>query len=375
MTRRRWLALLAAGWPCVSRPTVARAQAVPGPAIVPPIPPVPRVNGGINVQPVRRLPGDRDPVPVIDPALVELQMRAVYALGFEQLRITLPFARFMPDFFAPIPYVRAARALGIDVVGVMSDFSGYALVQALATQRSGAAVLNSYRDIFVLPSVAPRPGIPRAGEFALQVLNEPTHFLGIDPAAYVQEFLRPVNAFFKLRSPELQIVSAAEVGNVQGLYREREMLEAGLEAHCDRAAYHVYSRELIGPLGELVRRPIWITESGTGQTSQHLAWVREVFPRLRSEIRGVERVFYYVLYDLEPNAYRLLDLTRAPSGAAQARVESQALVDHLLSRVADASRGQPTAPFETLIPDITAYFPTQFDFDRAVEATPFLPPP
>lgn len=369
MQRRRFLKQLAASVPA-GLSVSARAGATKV------LPPVPRVNGGINVQPLRRL--EREPSgaqPLIDPELVALQMRAVYALGFEQLRVTLSFNRFGPDFFAAIPYVRAARALGIDVVGVMSDFSGYSLAQALARQRSSAAVLNTYRDIFVLPEVLPAaPCIEQAGAFALQVLNEPTHALGIAPGEYVQEFLKPVNAFFKLRSPELVVVSSAEVGNVDGLYRVRAMLEAGLEAHCDRVAYHVYSRRLVPSLAGLARRPVWITESGADGTAGHFAWVRDVFPELRGRIGGVERIFFYVLCDLEPGRFRLLDVARDAAGSFGARVESQELVEHFAARISAATAGRPHAGYDELIPDITAYFPTAFDVDRVVEATPFLPP-
>src|SRR5262245_52230112 len=342
-----------------------------------PLPPVPRVNGGINVQPLRQLGGaPAGTHPLIDPELVELQLGAVYALGFEQLRVTLSFNRFGPDFLAAIPYCRAARALGIDVVGVMSDFAGYSLAQALLNQRSRAAVLNTYRDIFVLPTVEPAsPVVARAGDFSLQVMNEPTHSLGLTPEEYVHELLRPVNTNFKLRNPDMLIASAAEVGNVEGLFRMRAMLEAGLEAHCDRVAYHVYSRRLPPLLSGLTRRPVWISESGADGTAGHLAWFRDVFPELQRSIAGVERIFFYVLFDPDPGRFRLFEVARDSSGVARLRVESRELVDHLASRVTAASGAVARAPFEQLIPDVTAYFPTQFDLDRVVEATPFLPPP
>ncbi len=366
MRRRQFLGLLAAA----GAPR-AGAQL---PAL---LPPVPRVNGGINVQPLRRL--ERAPagaLPLIEPELVELQLRAVYALGFEQLRVTLSFNRFGPDFLAAIPYCRAARALGIDVVGVMNDFAGYSLAQALLNQRSRAAVLNTYRDIFVLPAVEPAsPAVARAGLFSLQVMNEPVHSLGLTPEEYVRELLRPVNTNFKLRNPELLIASAAEVGNVEGLLRVRAMLEAGLEAHCDRVAYHVYSSRLPPLLSGLTRRPVWITESGADGTAGHLGWFRDVFPELRKGIAGVERVFFYVLFDPDPGRFRLFEVARDASGIARLRLESHELVEHLAARVAAASGAEPRAAFEELIPDITAYFPTQFDLDRVVEATPFLPPP
>jgi hypothetical protein len=73
--------------------------------------PVPRVNGGINIQPVRRLEPDAGLTPpLILPEVVDAQMRALYELGFEHVRLTLSFDRFGPDFVAAIPYVRAARA-------------------------------------------------------------------------------------------------------------------------------------------------------------------------------------------------------------------------------------------------------------------------
>jgi hypothetical protein len=120
---------------------------------------------------------------------------------------------------------------------------------------------------------------------------------------------------------------------------------------------------------------VWVTESGAEGTASHLPWVRDVHPEIRDRIGGVERIFFYVLFDRDPGRYRLLDVVRSASGGHQARAESQPLVDYLAARVAEATRGQPTASYETLIPDITAHFPTPFDFDRAVEASPFLPPP
>jgi hypothetical protein len=363
MLRRRFLQLLAAAVPAAP---AARARGASARA-------VPRVNGGINLQPLRRL--DRGSGPPIEPELVDLQLAAVYALGFEQVRVTLPFNRFDPNFFAAIPYVRASRALGIDVLGVVSDFAGYSLLQALGTPRSRAAVLNTYRDVFLLTEVEPAaPCVERAGGFALQVLNEPTHALGIDPGDYVREFLGPVNEFFKLRDPALVVVSGAEVGNIDGIYRVRAMIEAGLHAHCDRVAYHVYSRRLVPLLAGLARRPVWITESGAEGGASHLPWVRDVFPEIRRGIAGVERIFFYVLFDAAPGRFRLLDIAHDASGAARARVESEQLVEHLRSRAGEAAGGQPTASYEELIPDIRAYFPTQADVDRVLEALPFLPP-
>ena len=93
------------------------------------LPVVPRINGGINVHPVRRLGeqdglpvlGEPDDLPVIIPELVDLQLRTVYELGIQQIRTTVTFDAFGfgRSFLGAIPYVRAARALGIDVLGLI----------------------------------------------------------------------------------------------------------------------------------------------------------------------------------------------------------------------------------------------------------------
>ena len=79
---------------------------------------MPRVNGAINVQPLRRLDPAANAIPGIEVELVDAQMRALYELGFAAVRITVTFSRFGENFLAAIPYVRAARALGIDVLAL-----------------------------------------------------------------------------------------------------------------------------------------------------------------------------------------------------------------------------------------------------------------
>lgn len=338
----------------------------PSPAPPAPLPALPRVNGGINVQPLRLLEPGAHTSPVIIPELVDLQLEALYELGFESLRITISYSSFGPDFFAAIPYVRAARALGIEVLGVMTDFSGFDLVQALRQRTSRDAVVNAYLALFA-PVPVPAPGVTQAGRFALQVLNEPTHSLGIAPEAYVREFLTPSYDALKQRMPELTVVAAAEVGNSDGVLRLRAMLEAGLEQHCDRVACHIYDRKVIPLLSGMAGRPVWVTESGVLGPQNHLGWVTGAFDEIRGGIAGVERIFYYQLYDTQARGFRILEIV--PDGAGfRSLVESPALYDHLAQRVRDAAGSGPAASYRELIPDIRAYFPTQDDLDRVSAA-------
>jgi hypothetical protein len=323
---------------------------------------VPRINGGVNLQPVRRFDPEAGPTdPLILPELVDLQMKLVYELGYEWIRITIPFDRFGADFLAAIPYVRAARALGVNALGIIGQFTGFGLVRALSRPDTREEVLRVYLSIFddFVPPAS--PGVERPGVFAAQVLNEPTNFLGISPRTYVREFLAPVYEYLKNEDPQLTVASAAAAGSAEGLLRTRSMFEAGVENFSDRIAYHIYDRRWIPRLAGMALRPIWVTESGVAGQERHLTWITETFDGIRNGIEGVEQIFYFQLYDTEPNRFRLINIVAQPDGSFREIVESPAAVEHLASRVAEASGDQPRAAYRDLIPDITRYFPTDDD--------------
>lgn len=348
------------------------AGALPGaPRRVRASPPVPRVNGGIVVQPVRRFePNAGSTQPIIVPRLVELQMKLVYELGFSHMRITVAFEEFGANFLAAIPYVRCARALGIDVLGIYADFSGFSLVRALTDNATRDDVLETFARVFgdFVPPAA--ESIPRAGRFSAQILNEPTHFLGIRPETYVREFLQPAYLHLKEDDPSITIVAAAPIADASGVLRAQAMLEAGVENVCDRIAYHVYSRRFIEQLGRLSQTPAWITESGVEETERHLEWFTSTFDEIRAGIPTADEIFWFDLYDRTPNGFRLVDIVPDVSEEFRAVIESRALVDHLVRRVDDESAGEVRASFEELVPDIRLYFPTEEDI-RLIESTAF----
>jgi hypothetical protein len=333
--------------------------------------PVPRVNGGINIQPVRRLDPDAGLTPpLIQPAIVDAQMRALYELGYEHVRVTLSFDRFGPDFLAAIPYVRTARALGMDVLGVISQFTGFDLVQALADPATRDEVLETYARIFGEAVPAASAAIASAGRFAAQILNEPTHFLGISPADYVRDFLRLAFDHLKEDDPSILVVSAAAIGSAAGILQTREMIEAGLEHYCDRVAFHIYGAERISDYAGLSVKPVWITESGARGTSSHEPWMTTNFDRIRREVSATERIFWFDLFDLGTEGFRLIDLTSALDGSMGWVAESAGAVSWLRERVDEALAGAPAIPYRELVPDITLYFPAEEDF-RILEATSF----
>jgi hypothetical protein len=326
----------------------------------------PKVNGGINVQPLRRLDFDRNErEPVILPGLIALQLRAVYELGFDGIRITVPFGD-RGNFLAAITYVRAARALGIDAVVLLANFSGFSLAHLLWDDRTRPLVLKLYDTLLATPP-APTIGNPRGlgpggvGRIAFQILNEPAHFSAIPPDAYVNEILRPCLIELRGLNPQILVVSAAEVGTLDGPPRIRAMLEAGLEEVTDRIAYHIYNPAVIPLLAHHVRSLVWITESGVAGTDRHLGWVRQTFPEIRSRIEDVSRIFLYVLYETAPRRFRLIDIQPDGSGFRAIR-ESGELYDHLAQNVTRAAAGAPILAFDAVIPDIRAYLPTAADY-------------
>jgi hypothetical protein len=342
------------------------AEASPDPAV-----PVPKVNGGMNLHPLRCLscaPTDPDLVP----ELVALQIEAAYELGFDGLRLTAPFGD-RANFLAAIPYVRAARALGIDAVVVLADFSGLSLARALFDDDRRSDVLRLYARVFGAPPEPAAPGLgglgPRGvGRIAFQVLNEPAGFVGVPPDVYVRELLAPAFVDLKNIDPAILVVSAAEIGTRDGVPRIRAMLEAGLERVTDRIGYHVYDRDVLPLLPDHVRGIVWVTESGASGTAAHLPWVRDVFPEIRARVADVTRIFYYDLYDPERGVFRLIDVV-ADGPGYRAVVESGALYAHLQEAVARVAAGRPLLRFRTLVPDIRAHFPTAADVEayEAVE--------
>jgi hypothetical protein len=155
-------------------------------------------------------------------------------------------------------------------------------------------VLETYLDIFDTDVLAASPAIPSSGRFAFQILNEPTHFLGITTIAYVRDFLRPAYYHLKEDDPEITIVSAAAIGSAAGLLQSREMIAAGLELYCDRVAFHIYSTAFLGQLAELAEKAVWVTESGSRGAASHREWMTSTFDRILREVPRTEKIFWLI---------------------------------------------------------------------------------
>jgi hypothetical protein len=184
--------------------------------------------------------------------------------------------------------------------------------------------------------------------------------------------LRPAYYHLKEDDPTLAIVSAAAIGSAAGILQSRRMIEAGLEHYCDAVAFHLYGLDLLAEVSKLGTKPVWITESGSRGASSHLDWMTAAFARIRREVPRTERIFWFDLFDLASDGFRLIDLTLTPEGSFEEVGESPAALGFLRSRVGSALGSASAIPYRELVPDILMYFPTEEDF-RILAATSFGP--
>ncbi len=140
----------------------------------------------------------------------------------------------------------------------------------------------------------------------------------------------------------------------------------------DRVAFHVYSTRFIECLSALTQKPVWITESGAEGTAQHLDWFTSTFEEIRSGFPLVERIYWFDLFDFQPNRFRLFDIVRDPGEGFRAVEESVELIAFLKNRVNEASGGT-RASYEELIPDIMLYFPTEEDLRIIEQYRSYIP--
>lgn len=203
-----------------------------------------------------------------------LQLNSLTNLKARWLRISIPYSNLV----AARPFV----GYGYKILGVITDHGGEAaLLEEL--KNNPEATLQAYFSS--CPSVK-----------YWQILNEPTSFHNISPTNYVKDYLAPAARFIRTHYPQLTIVSAAPKGNSQGPILMAEMAAAGLEKYCDRVAVHIYNPIAIIDYADILKKKVWITETGINNQQQHIAWARDTLRAVR-EALNPERIFWYTLWD------------------------------------------------------------------------------
>lgn len=146
---------------------------------------------------------------------------------------------------------------------------------------------------------------------AFQIWNEPNRDVDSDnsvldvltsPTNYVEMLARAYSVVKDL-APGKMVVNAATTSLVQNfpdtLNYNKAMRDAGVENFVDVYAIHYYGMQFEKFLGggrDFLRglsRPIWITESGQQGVNKQLSYVETVWPYLREQVSGIDRIFYY----------------------------------------------------------------------------------
>jgi hypothetical protein len=202
-----------------------------------------------------------------------LQRQALRQLGSSWIRVTLGLT-------AGTDAARAYTQAAPNVLGVVADTRFDTLDAATWPDRL-EAVLRRF------------PEVRRA-----QLLNEPDVFNGLSPARYVREFLRPGFERIRERLPGVEVVAAPPVGDPRRTDRFRQMTDAGADEVCDFRAVNAYFTDdrALGQIRGATARPILVTETGSKDPGQHVRWLTDAVPRIRTAL-GAEQVYWYVLLE------------------------------------------------------------------------------
>ncbi len=158
----------------------------------------------------------------------------------------------------------------------------------------------------------------------IEPLNEIDNFFkGITPMEYAKSYLPKAAAI--IRGGGKRVVSTAPTGGRGGLEWFKAMLDEGMMNHVDVISIHAYEVSPNRFVEELKKRkinkPVWLTEVGSPSPAQHL----QVYKAM--SVEGVERVFWYALYDGNGSGFSLL---RYEGGGKF--TPSSPLFDHLAGR-------------------------------------------
>lgn len=138
----------------------------------------------------------------------------------------------------------------------------------------------------------------------IQILNEIDNFFkGMSPLEYTRTYLPKAAAI--IRAGGKKVVSASPTGGHDGLLWLKALLDEGMDKYVDVIGIHSYE---LGPnrfVEELRRRrinkPVWLTEVGNPSPANHIRTYQAL-----SYIRGIEKVFWYALYDGNDSGFGLL---------------------------------------------------------------------
>lgn len=168
----------------------------------------------------------------------------------------------------------------------------------------------TFVEKWVRPTV--RRYASRGGVVGYQVFNEEDviivpsdESLGLTNPELYMEMLTWASAAIREEDPQRLVVMGATRSIQQNgsgnLGYNKQLKELGAESLVDVWAIHFYGKQYekvvkSGGVADFLnglQNIIWITESGEVGPNSQLPYVEEVWPFLRSEIPGIDRIYYY----------------------------------------------------------------------------------
>ena len=181
----------------------------------------------------------------------------------------------------------------------------------------GGDPILTWNERWLRPLLQRYAGDPRISSW--QIFNEPDLLLVpsdvslnlADPANYFR-LLEIGSGIVRTTDPGKIVVMAASRSIQQdggnNLDYNKRLKELGAEALVDVWAFHFYGEQFervierngVADFLNSISRPLWITESGEMGHNNQLSYVRTVWPFLRSEIPGLDRIYYFRYASNEP---------------------------------------------------------------------------
>ncbi len=235
-------------------------------------------------------------------------------LGIERVRVLFawndqiqPSASSEPDF-ALYDLILSGIPAGVEALVILTGIPSW-------MRNSANWIAGNPRQTFAelwVKKVAER----YAGNGAIkawQVWNEPNNISDannasmdiVDNAANYVELLAAAESILKDTTPNKAVINAATTAINQNfpdsLDYNRAMREAGALNLVDAWAIHYYGRQYENVIREdgvaeflnSISKPIWVTESGAQGVNNQLAYGEEVWPFIKEQIPGIERIYIY----------------------------------------------------------------------------------
>lgn len=207
---------------------------------------------------------------------------------------------FFDRIFASIPP-------GVDVLVVLAHTPSW---MTDSSNWTGSAI-NTWVERWVRPTVAHYRNTP--GIVGYEVWNEPD--LTVVPSDKALQLENSPENYAELQRLSSIVIRSLDsrrkivMGATKSIQQDfpnplnynKKLRDLGVEGYVDIWGIHYYGKQFesfitrsgVKDFMNSLQRPIWLTESGKSGPSEQLDYVQTVWPFLRENVPGIDRIYYY----------------------------------------------------------------------------------